>query len=126
MLIEVSPIPDAVLPLEAFKTHLRMGSGFGTADIQDGVVASFLRAAIAAVEARTGKAVLRRLFRLSVTGWHMLDVHVLPIAPVERVTLVEQVSAHDERTLTISFQPCDIRSQLCNANNACERHGKED
>jgi len=99
MLIEETPIPDAVLPLEAFKAHLRMGSGFGSDDVQDGVIASFLRAAIAAVEARTGKAVLTREFCLAVTGWHMSDVHVLPIAPVVSIERVEQVAADETRTV---------------------------
>ncbi|MEM6940555.1 MAG: head-tail connector protein [Pseudomonadota bacterium] len=99
MLIEETPIPDAALPLEAFKAHLRLGSGFGPADVQDAMIASFLRAAIAAVEARTGKAVLQRRFNLVVSEWHARDAHVLPVAPVEAVARVERVAADGTRTL---------------------------
>lgn len=99
MLIEETPIPDAALPLEAFKAHLRLGSGFGSGDMQDGICASFLRAAIAAVEARTGKAVLARRFILSVTQWHMREVHVFPVAPVVAVERVEMVTWDDVRTV---------------------------
>ncbi len=98
MLIEETPIPDAVLPLEALKAHLRLGSGFGTDDIQDSMIASFLRAAIAAIEARTGKAILIRRFLLTVSEWHMQDIHALPIAPVSEVVRLEQVAADGERT----------------------------
>lgn len=99
MLIEETPIPDAALPLEAFKAHLRLGSGFGPGDVQDAVLASFLRAAIAAVEARTGKAVLTRQFCLSVTTWHMSDVHALPVAPVVTIERVEMVTWDGMRTV---------------------------
>lgn len=99
MLIEETPIADAALPLEAFKAHLRLGSGFGPGDVQDAVIASFLRAAIAAVEARTGKAVLARQFCLSVTAWHLSDVHVLPMAPVVAIERVEIVTWDNVRTL---------------------------
>ena len=99
MLVEETPLPDAVLPLEALKAHMRLGSGFGSGDIEDGMIASFLRAAIAAIEARTGKAVLTRRFVLSVTEWHALDAHVLPVAPVETVVEVAQVDADGARTV---------------------------
>ena len=69
MLIEDTPIQDSALPLEAFKAHLRMGSGFGTEDLQDSVLLSFLRAAVAAIEVRTGKALFVRAFRWTVHGW---------------------------------------------------------
>lgn len=99
MLIEETPIPDAALPLEAFKAHLHLGSGFGPGDVQDAVIASFLRAAIAAVEARTGKAVLTRRFCLSVTEWHLRDVHALPIAPVVSIERIELVAQGDVRSV---------------------------
>ena len=51
MLIEETGVAEADLPLEPFKAHLRMGSGFGTETVQEPVLASFLRAAIAAIEA---------------------------------------------------------------------------
>ena len=62
ILIEEAPLSDAAMPLDAFKQHLRMGSGFGVESVQDAMLASFLRAAIVAIEARTSKALLRRTF----------------------------------------------------------------
>ena len=85
MLIEEAHVPDAALPLEAFKAHLRMGSGFGTDSLQDEVLVSFLRAAIASIEARTGKALIRREFTLQLTGWKDGQGQPLPIAPLQAV-----------------------------------------
>ena len=48
ILIEEAPLSDAAMPLEAFKQHLRMGSGFGVESVQDAMLASFLRAAMVA------------------------------------------------------------------------------
>ena len=55
MLIEETTVPDVALPVEDFKAHLRLGTGFGPETLQDEVLAGFLRAAISAIEARTGK-----------------------------------------------------------------------
>ena len=98
MLIEETPIPDAALPVEAFKAHLRLGSGFGSGDVQDAVLMSFLRAAIAAVEARTGKVLLERIFQQTVSAWRNPCLHVLPVAPVVAVTRVEQVDRQGARS----------------------------
>ena len=97
MLIEQTPIADADLPVEAFKAHLRLGSGFGTGETQDAVLASFLRAAIAAVEGRTGKALLMRMFALTLGHWTTDCGQVLPVAPVSAVTQVERIAADGTR-----------------------------
>ena len=55
MLIEETAIADAALPVDQFKAHLRLGTGFAEDNVQDEVLKGFLRAAIAAIEARTGK-----------------------------------------------------------------------
>ena len=44
MLIEKAQIADADLPLDAFKAHLRQGTGFGNDTLQDAVLTGFLRA----------------------------------------------------------------------------------
>ena len=62
MLIEETAVSPAALPLAEFKAHLRLGTGFADDDIQDPVLESFLRAAIAAIEGRTGKMLLERIF----------------------------------------------------------------
>lgn len=64
MLSEESPVLETALPVQALKDHLRLGSGFSDDDVQDGVLMMHLRAALAVIEARTGKAILARQFRL--------------------------------------------------------------
>ncbi len=92
MLIEETSVPDAVLPVDAFKAHLRLGSGFGQDDVQDPVVASFLRAAMAAIEARTGKALLARAFSWTVEAWRDTKGQALPVAPIAALTRVRLMS----------------------------------
>ncbi|MBV2361329.1 head-tail connector protein [Thalassococcus sp. CAU 1522] len=96
MLVEEGQIPEAVLPVDALKRHLRLGTGFGEDDLQDAVLASFLRAALAAIEARTGKALVRRTFLLTLDAWRDPAGQSLQIAPVEsivQVALVDRTGA---------------------------------
>lgn len=86
MLTELTQIPSAVLPVAEFKEHLRLGTGFGDDGVQDGVLESFLRAAIASVEARTDKALISRDFSYVVSAWRDLAAQALPIAPASAVT----------------------------------------
>ncbi len=86
MLIEETAVPQAALPLVEFKTHLRMGPGFSDDDIQDGLLESFLRAAIASIEARTGKILIERTFSWSLTQWRDVDGQALPVAPVRAIS----------------------------------------
>lgn len=99
MLIEETNVPDAALPVEAFRTHLRLGSGFGQDGLQDPVLRSFLRAALAAVEARTGKALFIRRFALSLTFWRDAGAQVLPMAPVQAIERVALVARDGTETL---------------------------
>ncbi|WP_293575245.1 head-tail connector protein [Phaeobacter sp.] len=69
MLTELTPIPEEALPHEAFKAHLRLGTGFEETGLQQEVLAHFLRAAIAAIEARTGKVLLARDYDLELAAW---------------------------------------------------------
>lgn len=88
MLSEVTPVPEAALPLAQFKAHLRLGTGFGEDSLQDEVLIGFLRAALAAVEARTGKALITRDFEMETRHWRDRTRMVFPIAPVQMVTEV--------------------------------------
>ena len=92
MLIEETNVPDAALPVAALKAHLRMGTGFADDTLQDAVLGSFLRAALAAVEARTGKALLEREFTLAVTSLRNADALPLGVAPVTVLVDVQLVS----------------------------------
>ncbi len=60
MLVEQTTVPGAALPVAEFKDHLRLGTGFADDGVQDGVLEAYLRAAMAAIEARTGKILLTR------------------------------------------------------------------
>ena len=91
MLVELSSVPPAALPVAGFKDHLRLGSGFADDGLQDETLEAFLRAALASIEARTGKVLLEREFRWSVTKWREVDRQPLPLAPVSAVGTVVQI-----------------------------------
>lgn len=101
MLIEEASVPDEVLPLAAFKAHLRLGTGFAQDDVQEPVLKSFLRAAMAAIEARTNKALIARSFSWSVTRWRNLQAEALPLSPVRAIDAVEIIDA-DGADLTLA------------------------
>ncbi|HBD91531.1 MAG TPA: hypothetical protein DC061_13645 [Gemmobacter sp.] len=88
MLIEQTAVPTAALPVQALRDHLRLGTGFGTEGLQDGLLESHLRAAMAAIEARIGKALLARQFRLELACWRDAGAQALPVAPVSAVAEV--------------------------------------
>lgn len=82
MLIEKTTVPNAALPVEDFKAHLRLGTSFEQDDTQDDMLAGFLRAALAAIEARTNKVLIARSFEWSLTRWRHPDEQGFPVAPV--------------------------------------------
>lgn len=86
MLAEETTVPETALPVGPFKDHLRLGSGFSDDGLQDGLIAGFLRAALATIEGRTGKAILARDFVLRLADWSGRDRQPLGIAPVSAVT----------------------------------------
>lgn len=93
MLNEVTAVPATALPVAEFRAHLRLGTGFADLGAEDAALLSYLRAAIAAIEGRTAKALISRAFRLSLTGWRWGDMQTLPIAPVSAVTALRLVDA---------------------------------
>ncbi len=93
MLIEETAIADAALPVDQFKAHLRLGTGFAEDAVQDEVLKGFLRAAIAAIEARTGKVLIARGFSWSLNGWRDRAGEVLPVAPVTAIGAVTVTDA---------------------------------
>jgi uncharacterized phiE125 gp8 family phage protein len=93
MLVEETGVPDAAVPVARLREHLRLGTGFGEDGLQDPVLAGFLRAAMATIEARTGKALIARDFVLTRTGWQFADRQPLPVAPVTAVAEVALVDA---------------------------------
>ncbi|GAB4384045.1 head-tail connector protein [Albidovulum sp.] len=82
MLSELTPVPLAALPVAEFRDHLRLGTGFADDGVQDALLEAYLRAAIAAIEGRTGKALVARDHLLELNRWRWPDCQALPVAPV--------------------------------------------
>ncbi len=99
MLIEETAVPLAALPLAEFKAHLRLGTGFADDDIQDPVLESFLRAAMAAIEARTGKVLIERDFSWVLSAWRDTRGQALPVAPVIEIVSLSLRNRADEADL---------------------------
>jgi uncharacterized phiE125 gp8 family phage protein len=89
MLTEATVVPGSALPVQAMKDHLRLGTGFADDGLQEGLIAAHVRAAIAAIEGRTGKALLARRFTLRLDRWRTAQGwQALPMAPVSAVVSV--------------------------------------
>lgn len=93
MLIEQTSVSAAALAVAEFKDHLRLGTGFADGDIQNAVLEAYLRAAMSAIEARTGKALLSRQFVWTLTAWRDARRQALPIAPISVVSAVTAIDA---------------------------------
>ena len=91
MLVELTSVPPDALPVAGFKDHLRLGSGFSDDGLQDATLEAFLRAAIASIEARTGKVLIEREFRWTVTTWRDAQRQPLPLAPVSAIAEMVQI-----------------------------------
>lgn len=91
MLIEETAPTAEALPVAQLREHLRLGSGFGLADDQaeSTALTGFLRAAIATIEARTGKVLMTRRFRMQLDDWRDRLGQTLPLAPVVAVERIE-------------------------------------
>ena len=97
-LTELTTTPVAAMPVRAFADHLRLGTGFADEGAQDGVLEGYLRAAIAAVEGRTGKVLLARDFEWELTRWYAPDRQGLPVGPVSAVSAVTMIGADGAET----------------------------
>ena len=120
MLVELTPIQTAALPVAAFKDHLRLGSGFSDDAVQDGLLESFLRAAVAAIEARTGKVLFERQFGWTLTQWRETDRQALPLAPVSTISdviAIDAVGAETSVTLAWVLEPDTHRPILVATNS---------
>ena len=98
MLVELTAPPAAALPTTRLREHLRLGTGFADDGLQDGLLAGFLRAAISAVEGRTGKALLERTFAMTLLEWRSLERQPFPLAPVSVVASVTLVDGQGAQT----------------------------
>jgi len=99
MLVGETTVPPSALPVTQFKDHLRLGSGFSDDGLQDGLLESFLRAAMAAIEARTGKILIEREFSWTLTAWRDTGQQALPVAPVSAIAEVVTISRLGDETV---------------------------
>ncbi len=92
MMLRDETVPAAeALPVAELRGHLRLNTGFDIPDDADENTAlvGFLRAAIATIEARTGKVLLTRQFRMQLDDWRDRLGQPLPLAPVLSVDRIE-------------------------------------
>lgn len=98
MLVEETTVPTSALPVAEFKDHLRLGSGFSDDGVQDAVLENYLRAAMAAIEARTGKILIEREFSWTLTAWRDDRRQPLPVAPVNAISSVTLLDMQGQET----------------------------
>jgi len=92
MILTETAVTPPPMPLSEFKTHLRLAAGFDNDDAEDSVLEVYLRAAIAAIEARIAQALMRRGFRLELACWDRDGGLTLPIGPVAAIDTLEFVA----------------------------------
>ncbi|MEM9250086.1 MAG: hypothetical protein AAGB05_15505 [Pseudomonadota bacterium] len=99
MLTEVMAVPAAALPVSQFRDHLRLGTGFTDSGLEDSLLETYLRAALAAVEAWTGKALIQRTYRIDTDAWAIPNAQDLPVGPARSVTEVALLTADGGSTV---------------------------
>ncbi|MBV1864284.1 MAG: hypothetical protein KUG74_07580 [Rhodobacteraceae bacterium] len=91
ILTELTSILTAQLPTALLREHLRLGTGFAEDGAQDLLLEAYLRAAISAVEGRTGVVLLSKTFSWGLTAWRHFDRQALPVRPVSTITVVKTI-----------------------------------
>ncbi|MEM7718984.1 MAG: head-tail connector protein [Pseudomonadota bacterium] len=99
ILIEQTQVPDTALPVAEFRAHLQLGSGFADDGLQDAVLVSQLRAAIATIEGRTSKALIEREFLQVNAAWRSLGQQVFAVAPVRTISSLTIVDVQGGETV---------------------------
>lgn len=108
ILIEETPVPQSALPVVGFRDHLRLGSGFADDGLQDAALERFLRAALAAIEARTGKILIEREFSWTLGQWRGATCQPLPVAPVNALLSVAMIDRAGAET-QLAATACTLR-----------------
>ncbi len=99
ILTESATVPTLALPIATFKAHLRLGTGFADDSLQDGLLESTLRAAMAAIEGRIGKVLIARRFNWRIEDWRSQSEQALPVAPVSAIVSVTLYDANGVATV---------------------------
>ena len=102
LLTELSSVPGAALPVQGLKDHLRLGTGFSDDAMQDGLIESYLRSAMSAIEGRIGKALIARQFQLQLEDWRDGSEQALPVAPVTAVASVTLFDVANVATVLVA------------------------
>lgn len=93
MLTELEPAPVAPVAAADLAAHLRLSTGLKPLDAEEtSALEGYLRAAGAAIEARCGRALIRRRFKWTVERWRDPCREALPIAPVVQINAVTLVA----------------------------------
>ncbi|MEM9762212.1 MAG: hypothetical protein AAF968_06850 [Pseudomonadota bacterium] len=115
ILSETGAGPVPVPPLADFKEHLRLAHGFADDGAEDVVLTRYLAAAVAVVERRVARALVRRSFTLSVARLERDGCLVLPIGPVTAVTSASLEGGGAPVSLDVSgwsVTPCGTRQRV--------------
>ncbi len=99
ILNELTSVPSSAIPVTAFSEHLNLGSGFADSGAQDSVLETYLRASLAAIEARLGMALFQRRFSWGLYGWNNPNAQRLPVSPVQSIESLRVVSSVGTETL---------------------------
>ncbi|WP_209425719.1 hypothetical protein [Pararhodobacter sp. SW119] len=101
-LIETTAIAAEDLPVATFRAHLRLGVGFADSASLDPELARHLSAAIARIEAESGKILLQRGFKLILRNWRTIDAQTLPVAPVTAIQAITLRNRANSPTIVAS------------------------
>ncbi|OCX67213.1 hypothetical protein BFP70_02425 [Thioclava sp. SK-1] len=96
MLTQLTEVAAAALPVAALRDHLRLGRGFADVGAEDAALEGYLRASLATIERRTGKALLGRDCVLTLYQWRCTR-HPLPLSPVQQVSAIVLVDRNNMR-----------------------------
>lgn len=108
ILTETSPAAVNPVPLDEFAAHLRLAQGFADDSAEDGLLELYLRNATSVVEARVGKALIRREFKLQVTAWNRDGLLVLPVGPVAAIGSLSFIRGAETIALTADAWSLEI------------------
>lgn len=94
VLKEQTQTPISALPVTSVKDHLRLGTGFADDGMQDNLIVAYIRAALFAIEAKTGKAIFSRTFLLNIYHWRGDGSGLaFPVAPVSKISSINIIDA---------------------------------
>lgn len=120
-LTETAPAPALPVTLGEFSSHLRLAYGFPDDGAEDALLDLYLRNATAAIEARLGRALIRRGFRLEVGSWDRSGHLVLPVGPVESITsfrFLGPAGAVDVAAASFALEPGTARQRVTGPGGA--------